>query len=82
MHQFAALLFDLKAYILKAALNNCVSVHSITAVHQTQEDHSKETKGESGERSPFIVSDDTAVSDILEVCGASLSRLILIKSTI
>lgn len=78
---FAAPLFDLKAYILKAASDNCVSVHSITAVHQTQENHNKKTKNISGERSPLIVSDDTAVSDILEVCGASLSRLILIKPT-
>ena len=39
----------------------------------------KRTKVESGGRSPFTVSNDTAVCDILEFWGASLSRLILIK---
>ncbi len=33
----------------------------------------KKTKGDAGERSPFTVSDDTAVSDILEVCRVSFS---------
>lgn len=49
-------------------------------MHKIPGDHNKkETKVEIGGRSPFAVSDDTAVSDILEVCRASLSRLILIK---
>lgn len=50
-------------------------------MHKIPGDHNKkETKVEIGGRSPFAVSDDTAVSDILEVCRASLSRLILQQS--
>lgn len=76
-HKLVFGLLDLRACNLQA-LNKCISIPSITAVHWAQQDLNMKDKGRSWRKSPFNVTDDTAVSDILEVGRASLPRLILI----
>lgn len=49
------LLGDLKVYILQAALNNCISVHSVTAVLRTQEDHNKKDKGRRWKKGAYLL---------------------------